>query len=78
MNNSNKETLNRRQRLCLSHTWLTDKQATQLLTAKYLQFTAEGHDNHNLQCLMEKQLIIWGCVDEERLRDLLAMAQEFV
>ncbi len=74
----NNNTLNRRERLRLSHHWLTDKQATQLLTAKYLQFTADGHDNEALQCLMEKQLLIWGCVDEERLKDLLAMAQEWV
>ncbi len=74
----NNNTLNRRQRLQLAHRWLTDKQATQLLAAKYLQFTAEGHDNHNLQCLMEKQLIIWGCIDEDMLRDRLAMAQEWV
>ncbi len=74
----NNETLNRRQRLQLAHRWLTDKQATQLLASKYLSFSAQGHDYEALQCLLEKQLIIWSCVDEERLRDLLAMAQEFV
>ncbi len=74
----NNDTLNRRQRLQLAHRWLTDKQATQLLTAKYIQFMADGHDNEALQHLMEKRLLIWGCVDEERLRDLLAMAQEWV
>ncbi len=74
----NNDTLNRRQRLQLAHRWLTDKQATQLLASQYLSFSAQGHNNEALQCLMEKQLLIWGCVDEERLRDLLAMAQEFV
>ncbi len=71
-------TYDRKQRLTYAHPWITERQATQLLQHKYLNLCKGDYNTNTIQILMENQMLIWSAVDEERMRDLLAMAQEWV
>ena len=68
----------RKQRLAHAHPWITERQATQLLSNKYLNLCKGNYNSNTIQILMENQMTLWSAVDEERMRDLVAMAQEWV
>ncbi len=71
-------TYDRKQRLTHAHPWITERQATQLLSNKYLNLCKGNYDTHTIQLLMENQMLVWSAVDEERMRDLIAIAAEWV
>ena len=70
------ETYKRKQRITNAHPWITNKQATQLLSYKYYYFS-KRFERQQVQKLMDNFVDICCYSSEQGLRDLLARAQEW-
>ena len=69
-------TYNRKQRLSIAHPWISNKQATQLLTHKYYYFL-DTFDKQQIQSLMDNFTTICCYSSEHGLRDLIPRSQEW-